>query len=91
MASREFADSAGLAWTAWDVVPQAMSNSLKRLTGSSEERRSPWLAFQSIEGHKRRLSPVPEGWELGDDASLELLCNQAAPVPPAPARRTWDR
>ena len=38
-----------------------------------------WLAFQSAH-EKRRLAPVPNGWEGLDDASLERLLLQAVPV-----------
>jgi hypothetical protein len=39
-----------------------------------------WLCFESTET-KRRLAPIPTGWEFGTDESLEELCQQAAPVP----------
>lgn len=45
---------------------------------SSEFTRG-WLCFQT-QHEKRRLSPVPEGWESVDEASLEGLCAQARPV-----------
>jgi hypothetical protein len=38
-----------------------------------------WLAFESpVE--KRRLAPVPEGWEQFDERDLERLCDAAVPV-----------
>jgi hypothetical protein len=36
-----------------------------------------WLAFQAAH-EKRRLAPVPDGWERLDDAGLEQLLQQAA-------------
>jgi hypothetical protein len=38
-----------------------------------------WLAFD-CEGEKRRLVPVPEGWEELPDQELERLCDQAVRV-----------
>jgi hypothetical protein len=35
-----------------------------------------WLAFES-RVEKRRLAPVPDGWELLSDAALEELLNEA--------------
>ena len=90
MASREFTSPDGVQWTVWSVTPQDMSVALKRLTGSGEDRRTPWLAFQSSTGSKRRLTPVPPDWESSDDAALIALWDGAALVPPAPGRRSKD-
>lgn len=35
-----------------------------------------WLCFES-NGEKRRLAPVPEGWESADNRTLVGLCNSA--------------
>jgi hypothetical protein len=60
MASRDFIDSAGVAWTVWNVIPGDMSSTLTRLTGQTDERRVPWLVFQSSAGEKRRMVPVKD-------------------------------
>lgn len=45
----------------------------------SPEYERGWLAFQS--GHeRRRLAPVPDGWDGLDGADLERLCQTAMPV-----------
>jgi hypothetical protein len=41
---------------------------------------SGWLTFESA-AEKRRLAPIPAGWEDLDDAGLEQLCQRARPVP----------
>ena len=41
---------------------------------------SGWLCFERGE-EKRRLSPIPAGWEAAPDAELEELFDQARPVP----------
>ena len=91
MALREFVDSHGVLWKVWVVMPAEMSDRLARLSGTSVERRKPWLAFQSAEGEKRRLVPVPEGWESCDDFTLERWTMRAKQVPPAPALRAADK
>jgi hypothetical protein len=39
-----------------------------------------WLCFETI-GEKRRLAPVPEGWDRADDETIEQWCCVAKPVP----------
>jgi hypothetical protein len=61
-----------------------MRETLDRRTAFNPARVSPeyaqgWLAFQSgVE--RRRLAPVPQGWESLDEHSLERLCQAATPV-----------
>ena len=38
-----------------------------------------WLTFES-DLEKRRLVPIPEGWEVLSDAALAALCARATPV-----------
>jgi hypothetical protein len=38
-----------------------------------------WLAFES-KHDKRRLTPIPTGWEALDASALERLCDQAKSV-----------
>lgn len=52
-----------------------------RLTGGLD---GGWLAFESAR-ERRRLSPIPPGWETAPDAELERLCRSAKPA--APPRR----
>jgi hypothetical protein len=39
-----------------------------------------WLCFETA-GEKRRLAPVPEGWDRADDEMIEQWCCVAKPVP----------
>lgn len=39
-----------------------------------------WLCFETA-GEKRRLAPVPEGWDRADDETIEQWCCVAKPVP----------
>jgi hypothetical protein len=38
-----------------------------------------WLCFETA-GEKRRLAPVPEGWDTADDETIEQWCCVAKPV-----------
>jgi hypothetical protein len=38
-----------------------------------------WLCFETV-GEKRRLAPVPEGWDRADDETIEQWCCLAKPV-----------
>jgi hypothetical protein len=42
------------------------------------ELRGGWLAFESRE-EKRRLAPVPAGWETASDDELREFLTRAAP------------
>ena len=39
-----------------------------------------WLTFES-EGEKRRLAPIPKGWEAFSPERLDLLRRMAEPAP----------
>jgi hypothetical protein len=38
-----------------------------------------WLCFETA-GEKRRLAPVPEGWDRADDETIEQWCCVAKPA-----------
>ncbi len=44
-----------------------------------------WLCFESSAG-KRRLAPIPSGWESMPPDSLSTLCERATPVTPRQRR-----
>ena len=39
-----------------------------------------WLVFES-RAERRRLAPIPGGWEQLSERELEALCHRAAPLP----------
>jgi hypothetical protein len=41
-----------------------------------ESLRDGWLTFESASG-RRRLAPIPRGWENADGDRLELMCRAA--------------
>lgn len=71
MAYREFTDPEGRNWRVWDTYPTS-PNSVPTAY------RSGWLAFER-EGEKRRVAPIPPGWETMRERDLYLLVRIAAP------------
>jgi hypothetical protein len=81
---RGFTDATGVEWRVWEVFPsrapkpssaEALSRSLKETPFANG-----WLCFES-ENAKRRLAPIPAGWEFATTKLLEELCEQASEAP----------
>jgi hypothetical protein len=72
MAIREFIDSRNVRWSVWKTVPQA--GGVLDL-----ELRTGWLTFDSKHA-RRRLAPIPPGWEVAPANRLELWCHAAEEV-----------
>lgn len=65
-------------WTIWDVHPTA--DARLRMGGESADALiQGWLVFQCGD-EKRRLAPVPDGWEELDPEELESLLVHAERV-----------
>ena len=71
---RTFVDSAGVEWTVWAVHPE--DRQVTRATRLRGTYSQGWLAFESEAG-KRRLTPIPAGWEQVSEAELERMCTTA--------------
>ena len=72
VAIRIFTDSQGVEWRVWSTVP---SNA-----GSvAPDLRDGWLSFDSGL-QRRRMGPIPTGWEAAPDERLELFCRIATPT-----------
>ena len=78
MPLREFRDSSGIEWKVWDTTPDRMQASPASDRGLGDLRGG-WITFSSILG-RRRLAPVPAGWETLATVELERLCDQAVPT-----------
>jgi hypothetical protein len=72
MPIREFRDSTGTEWRVWATTP---------LPGAVYEERlkAGWLTFENA-GTRKRLAPIPLGWQDASADRLELLCRVAVPV-----------
>ena len=72
MAYREFTDQAGVLWRVWDTYPSSASN-VRSVYAAG------WLGFESA-AERRRLHPVPQGWDEAPDHQLWEWLRQALPV-----------
>ena len=77
---REFKDTNGVEWLVWDVYPSGGSGE-QRISDPGaafphRELAEGWLCFESG-SEKRRVAPIPVGWEELTSAELERLCQSA--------------
>jgi hypothetical protein len=72
MAMRDFTDSAGIAWRVWNTLPARGAVFDDTLKGG-------WLTFESADARKR-LAPIPRGWEEASVERLDLMCRAAEVV-----------
>ena len=82
---RGFTDSTGMEWRVWEVYPsgnpdEGVAEALSHSSLKNTAFANGWLCFEST-SQKRRLAPIPEGWELHDPPVLEELRDQATIVP----------
>jgi hypothetical protein len=73
MPLREFMDESGRTWLAWSTVPRSGAN----VRAAYAEG---WLSFQVGGGQdRRRLVPVPQGWEAASEEELRAYLGRARP------------
>ncbi|GAC1657853.1 MAG: hypothetical protein NVS4B3_24790 [Gemmatimonadaceae bacterium] len=73
MGVREFIDDTGIRWRVWDTTPESLHPATKA-EDYMQALGSGWLTFERSDGsEKRRLAPVPGGWEDATDAELDRL------------------
>ena len=73
---RTVADSAGTEWTIFEVKRSVAGD---QWTYLPEQFGNGWLCFESAAA-KRRLTPVPLGWDDMSDVELLGLMRKAQPV-----------
>jgi hypothetical protein len=100
MAYREFIDDRGRDWKVWDVYPSLAERRLGEAgppPGRRERRRLAerrlkvrpslahgWLTFESRDGERRRLAPIPKvegGWATATEDELNAWCAAAEVAP----------
>jgi hypothetical protein len=76
MAVKEFRDSRGRYWRAWDVRPEDLHQPARyELPG---EYQDGWLAFETGDGKvRKRLAIYPEHWDALPVPELEALLGEA--------------
>ncbi|MEP6732665.1 MAG: hypothetical protein ABJE10_18620 [bacterium] len=79
MAVREITDERGEVWQVFAVHPgtESGANSL------TDTFKGGWLCFLSGKG-RRRVAPIPEGWEAMSDHSLRRMLSVAPPTGESP-------
>lgn len=83
MAVREFSDSSGRLWRAWEVRPEEIHPLTKSEDYLADCYVTGWIVFETILGdEKRRLCPWPIRWRNASEEGLRQLLQQAEPVPP---------
>jgi len=91
MAVREFTDSAGREWRAWDVSPDDLSPRTKDEDYLAQLYHTGWIVFETKGGDdKRRLYPIPRGWSELPEAELAVLLQKAEVVPRRKLRTEKD-
>lgn len=81
---RGFTDSTGVEWRVWEVIPSRAAIGTSAVTQartsiSSTPYANGWLCFES-DSEKRRLAPIPNGWDSGSAGEIGELLLQATPV-----------
>ena len=81
MPLREINDENGSLWQVFDVHPTPGAGAL------NEKYVGGWLCFLSDKG-RRRVAPIPDGWEAMTDGALRRLLSVAPPTGeiPRPAK-----
>lgn len=91
MAVREFTDSAGRQWRAWDVSPDDLSPRTKDEDYLAQLYHTGWIVFETKAGDdKRRLYPIPKGWGELPEGELAVLLQKAEIVPRRKLRTEKD-
>jgi hypothetical protein len=75
---RQLRDEAGVEWMVYAVNPGA--SKARSVESLPENYRSGWLCFESAT-EKRRLTPLPKGWENLPIEQLTGLLGSAVQVP----------
>jgi hypothetical protein len=88
---RVFRDSTGVEWRVWEVFPSktspfSSSDEMGRRSLMGSAFADGWLCFESPT-EKRRLAPIPSGWEEVSARQMEELWRQATVVAPRAPRR----
>ena len=90
MAVRSVLDQSGVEWQVWEVRPSWAGRRTPPAAlppvGSARPSLAPhleggWLTFQAAGGERRRIVPIPAGWEALDGAGLRRLLQRAEVQP----------
>jgi hypothetical protein len=83
MAVREFRDSSGRKWRAWDIKPEEIHPATRAEDYLADCYVTGWIVFETLTGdEKRRLCPWPIRWTQESEGGLRRLLELADRVPP---------
>jgi hypothetical protein len=84
---RSIRDQQGVAWQVWAVLPVSIEphRIIDPTTGTDRLPLPPefaggWIAFESARGERRRIGPLPDGWDTLDDDALLAVLDRASRV-----------
>jgi hypothetical protein len=82
MPVREFVDSTGAEWRAWEVTPDAIAPPTRSEDYLADCYQLGWVVMETKGGDRRvRLCPIPRDWHLLPDERLEALLENAEVLP----------
>jgi hypothetical protein len=90
MPVREFTDSSGVEWHAWEITPDAIYPPTRGEDYLAECYQLGWVVLETKSGDRRvRLCPIPRDWHRLPDRDLEALAGAGETLPARePAFRT---
>src|SRR5437773_11396560 len=81
MAVREFIDTEGVAWRAWDIRPESIHPVTRGEDYLADCYVVGWIVFENASAsEKRRLCPYPIRWARSSVAQLREMLSRAEPV-----------
>src|SRR3954468_9994424 len=82
MPVREFVDSAGVTWRAWEVTPDAIYPPTRGEDYLADCYQLGWVVLETKTGDRRlRLCPIPPDWHRLTSDALEALLPHAEVLP----------
>jgi hypothetical protein len=82
MPVREFVDSTGVEWRAWEVTPDAIYPPTRGEDYLADCYQLGWVVLETKSGDRRvRLCPIPQNWQRLSTTELEALLPQAEVLP----------
>jgi len=82
MPVRDFVDSTGVEWRAWEVTPDAIYPPTRGEDYLADCYQLGWVVMETKRGDRRvRLCPIPQNWQSLPDDALERLLPHGEVMP----------
>jgi hypothetical protein len=82
MPVKEFVDSGGVEWRAWEVTPDAIYPPTRGEDYLADCYQSGWVVLETKKGDRRvRLCPIPRDWHRLSGEALESLLRHGELLP----------